>query len=324
MITQAQQQPTAQSIVLPEWQDERMLKAAEIVANTSIATPVFIGDTDAIHQRCAELGIASTGFDIRQPQAELQAQRLQKRFAATKNISDAKALALVNDSLYSAALLLHVGEVDGMVAGINRSTADMVRAAIKVIGLAAGHATASSFFIISFQQEHHAIKLDCIMADCALVIEPSVDQLADIAIASADNAIRILGVEVKIAMLSFSSQGSAKHGQVDRVQQATQKVRQLRPDLQIIGEVQVDVALVPHIAEQKMDHVPFQPPANVLIFSNLAAGNIGYKMCQRLAGGDVVGPIFQGLNKPINNLSRGSTVEDIVRVIALTALQAVG
>ena len=323
IIRQAQNIPTRR-IVLPEWQDKRMLRAAEQTVPRKIAHPVLLGEVTTITRYCQDVGVDSSGFSILDTSSRVQefTTWIQKRFAHKKPMSDKNASLLAHKPLYVGALLLAVGEVDGMVAGICHSTADVVRSALRMIGLASGNATASSFFIVSFDQSNQPIKLDCVMADCALVIDPDVQQLADIAIASAGNAAKFLGVDPKIAMLSFSTHGSAQHPKVDKVQQATDLIRRLRPDLQVIGEIQMDAALIPDIAQAKMEPLPFDLPANVLIFPDLNAGNIGYKICQRLAGGRVVGPILQGFNKPVNDLSRGSTVDDIVRVIAFTSLQS--
>ena len=323
IISQAQN-ISARRIVLPEWNDERMLRAAEQVVQAKIAHPVLVGDPATITSHCHNLGIDDSGFTIldTNDRVEAFATWIQQRFANKKPISDNNALLLAQNPLYVGALLLATGEVDGMVAGICHSTADVVRSALRMIGLTPGNTTASSFFIVSFDQKHQPIQLDCVMADCALVIDPTVQQLADIAIASAGNAAQFLGVEPKIAMLSFSTNASAKHPKVEKVQQATDLIRRLRPDLQVVGEIQMDAALIPDIAQAKIGSLPFELPANVLIFPDLNAGNIGYKICQRLAGGRVVGPILQGFNKPVNDLSRGSTVDDIVRVIALTSLQS--
>ena len=226
------------------------------------------------------------------------------------------------DPLFFANMMVRLGEADGSVAGAHYTTADTVRAAIQMLGMKTGYTLVSSFFIMLLCEPYHEIDGALIFADCGLVVEPDAAELAQIAIVSADTARSMLGMEPRVAMLSFSTHGSAKHPLADKVIEATETVRRQRPDILVDGEVQLDVGIIPEISARKAPDSRVAGRANVLVFPDLQAGNIGYKLVERLANALAIGPILQGLDKPANDLSRGCSADDVYRVTAVTVVQA--
>jgi phosphate acetyltransferase len=239
-----------------------------------------------------------------------------------KGVTQDMALATCKDTLYFAVMMIKNNLADGMVSGAVHSTGDTLRPALQVIKTAPGISIVSSSFIMEVPNKKYGENGVLIFADCAININPSSDEMAAIAVASAETAKSLAGIEPKIAMLSFSTKGSAKHELVDKVSQATAKLKEIAPDLLSDGELQADAALVETVGQLKSPGSPVAGHANVLIFPDLQAGNIGYKLVQRLAGAEAIGPICQGLARPVNDLSRGCSVDDIVSVVAITAVQA--
>lgn len=310
------------TIVLAEGEEKRVLDAAKVILDEKIAGLVLIGNKDVIAQKAAfdinRVTIVDPASDNLDEYADLLYE-LRK----AKGMEKEQAAQLVKNPLYLGVMLVKTGKADGMVAGSVNSTGDTLRPALQIIKTAPGIKTVSSCFIMALPEgSKYGENGVMVFADCAVNIEPDAEQLASIAIASADTAKKIAGIDPKIAMLSFSTKGSAKHANVDKVVEATKIVNTIAPELQCDGELQLDAAIVESVAQLKAPGSKIAGHANVLIFPDLQSGNIGYKLVQRLAGAQAVGPICQGFNKPVNDLSRGCSSEDIVNVVAMTVLQA--
>lgn len=312
------------TIVLPEGTDERVVKAAAIVKEKGLARPVLLGKKAEVETVVKNTGTAAAAVEIIDPNQSEKAEdyagtlyELRKKKGLT--LEDAKAL--ICDPMYYATMMVKKGDADGYVGGIASTTADTFRPALQVIKTAPGVPLVSSAFIM--------VVPDCvlgengvfIMADCALNPNPNAEQLAAIAVESAKTGKVLAGIEPKVAMLSFSTKGSAQHELVDKVVQATEIAHKMAPDLLLDGELQLDAAIVPDVGQKKAPGSPVAGQANVLVFPDLQAANIGYKLVQRLAKAEAIGPISQGMALPVNDMSRGSSVEDIVNVVAITALQ---
>jgi len=320
-------QSDLQTIVLPEGSDERMIEAAARLQADAVVTPVLIGDQDEILRKAETLGVSLADVTIENPATSAHHQNYADIILEArkhKGMTAEQAANLARDPLFFGAAMVKNGDADGSVAGAVNTTANTVRAALQIIGLEKGYSVVSSFFIMIVPGVNYGHKGAFLYGDCAVMPDPTPEQLAEIALCAADNCRVFLETEPVVAMLSFSTRGSAKHPLVDKVVEATELVRKRNSDLRVDGDIQFDAAIIPAICEKKSKgNNILQGKANTMIFPDLNAGNIGYKITQRLTGGDAIGPVLQGLAKPANDLSRGCSSEDIYLTCALTALQAI-
>ena len=325
----AKARTSLQTVVLPESYDDRMIQAAEVIVGDSLAKVVLLGDPTNLKAKAGELGVSLAGVEIVDPTnaACLEgyvAEMVKLREKKGMTPDQARETLTGEDNLFFGAMMVHKGDAGGMVAGAYNTTGDVLRAAFQVIGTAPGMKTVSSVFLMVTKNPDFGENGVLCFADCAVNPNPNAQALAEIAVSTASSCKSFLGVDARVAMLSFSTKGSASHEDCDKVLEALEIARKLAPELQIDGELQADAALLPKVGEKKAPGSAVAGKANTLIFPDLDAGNIGYKLVERVAGAEAVGPIVQGLAKPVNDLSRGCSVDDIVSVSAITAVQAQG
>ena len=312
-------------IVLPEGDEERTLKAAEIIHSEKIAELILVGSKDVIEANAKAFGVNLEGIRIEDPATSEKTKTYAEglyELRKNKGVTLEAAEKIVLDPMYFGTMMVKLDDAQGMVSGAVHTTGDLLRPGLQIIKTKPGIKVVSSFFVMLLKDKTYGAEGQMLFADCAVNPNPNEDELAAIAIATADSAKNLLQIEPKVAMLSFSTMGSAKSELVDKVVNATRTAKALRPDLAIDGELQLDAAIVESVGAQKAPNSTVAGKANVLVFPDLQAGNIGYKLVQRLAGAEAIGPVCQGFAKPINDLSRGCSVEDIVNVVAITAVQA--
>ena len=315
------------TIVLAEGEEIRSIKAAEIALKEGYAKIILVGDVEKINTIAKAEGVDISGAEIINPETSDKLQAYADTFyelRKNKGVTPEQALETVKNALYFGVMMVKVGDADGMVAGAVISSANVIRPSLQILKTAPGTKLVSAFFIMNVPNCEYGENGTFLFADSALNQDPDSDQLSEIAIASAESFTKLIGAEPKVAMLSHSTYGSAKHELVDKVREATQLAQEKRPDLMVDGELQLDAAIVESVGNQKAPGSKVAGKANVLIFPNIDAGNIGYKLVQRLAKAEAFGPVLQGIAKPVNDLSRGCTAEDIAGVIAITAIQAQG
>ncbi len=310
------------TIVLPEGEEERNIRAAEIIAKEGLANVILVGNEAKM--KSVVPGVCLDGIRVFDPSKEDLTKYITALYEARKNkgMTMESAAAQIKDNLYLGVMMVKCHDADGMVSGAIHATGDVLRPALQIIKTAPGINTVSSCFIMVLPEGcKYGENGIMVFGDCAVNPCPTAEQLADIAVSSAGTARSVAGISPKVAMLSFSTKGSAKHELVDKVSTATELVKKNAPELLVDGELQLDAAIVDKVASLKAPGSKVAGQANVLIFPDLQAGNIGYKLVQRLAGAEAVGPICQGFNMPVNDLSRGCSVEDIVNVVSITVLQ---
>ena len=311
-------------IVLPEGAETRTLKAAAIILSEKIAQIILLGDINEIKTKVKDLSLNIDGAELVDPKTDSRRNNyadLMVEIRKSKGLTKNEALKLLDDPLYFGPMMIKSGDADGELAGAINATGDVLRPAFQYVKTLPGCSVVSGAFMMFVDKKfgHDGV---LVFADCAVMPDPDAQQLAEIAVTSAETARAIVGLEPRVAMLSFSTMGSAKHPLVDKVVEATRLAKEMAPELMIDGEMQLDAAIIKEVGELKAPKSKVAGKANVLVFPGLEAGNIGYKLVQRLAGAEAIGPVLQGMAAPINDLSRGCSVDDIVNMVAVTANQA--
>lgn len=312
-------------IVLPEGEEERTIEAAIKINNLKLAHPILIGNEEIIKEKIKRLNNNSDDIEIIDTKKYKNTDKYINKFyelRKNKGITIEKAKKIVQDPLYFGTMMIKCNDADGLVSGAVHTTGDLLRPGLQIIKASKGVSVVSSFFIMGIPSSNYGEEGMLLFADCAVNPNPTYEELAEIAITTADTAKNICKIEPRVAMLSFSTMGSADHETVEKVRMATELARKMRPDLLIDGEMQLDAAIVDSVARLKAPNSKVAGRANILVFPDLQSGNIGYKLVQRFANAEAIGPICQGFANPINDLSRGCSVDDIVNVVALTAVQA--
>jgi phosphate acetyltransferase len=306
------------SIVLPEGTDERILSAADRLAKENVLNPILIGNVDSVKEKASSLGLALEGVQILDPTTYEEMEELVASFVERRKgkATEEQARKALLDPNYFGTMLVYTNKANGLVSGATHSTADTVRPALQIIKTKPGVTKTSGVFIMVREDEKY------VFADCAINIAPNSQDLAEIAIESAKTA-KLFDIEPKIAMLSFSTKGSAKSPETEKVAEAVKIAKELAPELTLDGEFQFDAAFVPSVAKSKAPDSVIKGDANTFIFPSLEAGNIGYKIAQRLGNFEAIGPILQGLNMPVNDLSRGCNSEDVYKLSIITAAQSI-
>ena len=315
------------TIILPEAEDRRVLEAASKVIVQGFAKVILLGNKTQIENDSKENNIDLTGVEIIDiPSSTKKQEYAQKLFELrqAKGMTLEEASKLIEEPIYYGMMMLKLGEADGLVSGAAHSTSNTLRPALQILKTAPNTKLVSAFFVMCVPNCEYGEHGTFIYGDSGLVENPNADELSEIAISSSKSFKQLVGAEPKVAMLSYSTYGSAKSELTEKVIEATKLVKEKKPNLLVDGELQVDAAIIPEVSKSKAPGSPIEGNANVLIFPDLNAGNIGYKLTQRLAKAEAYGPLCQGIAKPVNDLSRGCSADDIVGVVAITAVQAQG